>query len=239
MTVRGKMRQRLYELLHGDGDDAIQYGRIMTVVIVISLLPLCFKDSSAFLNAVEWVCVVVFLLDYAIRWATVDMGADKGIVSFVLYPFTPMAIIDLLSILPTFMAFNPAFRALRVLRLFRTLRAFRLIRYSSSVNMIVSVFSKQREPLLATLGFATAYVLVSALVMFNVEPETFENCFDAIYWAVVSLTTVGYGDLYPTTEIGRIIAMLSSLMGIAIVALPASIITAGFMDQLNNRENEQ
>lgn len=234
------MRQKLYELLYGEGESAARYSRIMTFIIVASLLPLCFKDSLILFDVIEWICVSVFLLDYAARWTTADMELENGNVkSFILYPFTPMAIIDLLSMLPTFVAFNSALRALRVLRLFRTLRAFRLIRYSSSVNLIVSVFSKQREPLLATLGFAISYVLISALVMFNVEPETFESFYDAVYWAVVSLTTVGYGDLYPTTEIGRTIAMLSSLMGIAIVALPASIITAGFMDQLRERGGQQ
>ena len=129
-----------------------------------------------------------------------------------------MAIIDLLSILPVFSALNDALRTLRVLRLFRTLRAFKLIRYSKSTSAIAAVFEKQREALLAVLCLAICYILVSALAIFNVEPETFNTFFDAVYWAVVSLTTVGYGDLYPSSDIGRTIAMLSSLMGVAVVA---------------------
>ena len=80
-----------------------------------------------------------------------------------------------------------------------------------------------------------AYILISALVIFNVEPQTFDNFFEAIYWATVSLTTVGYGDIYPTSDIGRIITMISSVFGIAIVALPAGIITAGYMDEISTK----
>lgn len=81
---------------------------------------------------------------------------------------------------------------------------------------------------------AIGYVLVTALVIFNVEPDTFDTFFDAIYWATVSLTTVGYGDIYATSVIGKIITMISAIFGIAIVALPAGIITAGYMNEIEN-----
>ena len=226
------MRERLYSLLNGDGRAATWYGRVMTALIVASLLPLCFKGSSPVLESIENVCVLVFIVDYLARWATADLKIDKGALSFLIYPFTPMAIIDLLSILPVFNALNDALRTLRVLRLFRALRAFKLIRYSKSASAIAAVFEKQREALLAVLCLAIGYILVSALVIFNVEPETFNTFFDAVYWAVVSLTTVGYGDLYPSSDVGRTIAMISSLMGVAVVALPSGIITAGMLDEL-------
>ena len=226
------MRERLYSLLNGDGRAAMWYGRVMTALIVASLLPLCFKGSSPVLETIEYACVLVFIADYLGRWATADLKLGKGTSSFLIYPFTPMAIIDLLSILPVFNALNDALRTLRVLRLFRALRAFKLIRYSKSASAIAAVFEKQREALLAVLCLAIGYILVSALVIFNVEPETFDTFFDAVYWAVVSLTTVGYGDLYPSSDVGRAIAMISSLMGVAVVALPSGIITAGMLDEL-------
>ena len=226
------MRNRLYSLLNGDGRAATWYGRVMTALIVASLLPLCFKGSSPVLESIEYACVLVFIVDYLARWATADLKLRKGALSFLIYPFTPMAIIDLLSILPVFNALNDALRTLRVLRLFRALRAFKLIRYSKSASAIAAVFEKQREALLAVLCLAIGYILVSALVIFNVEPDTFNTFFDAVYWAVVSLTTVGYGDLYPSSDVGRTIAMISSLMGVAVVALPSGIITAGMLDEL-------
>ena len=199
------------------------YGRVMTILIVASLLPLCFKGSSPILETIEYACVLVFIVDYLARWATADLKIGKGALSFLIYPFTPMAIIDLVSILPVFNALNDALR---------TLRAFKLIRYSKSASAIAAVFEKQREALLAVLCLAIGYILVSALVIFNVEPDTFNTFFDAVYWAVVSLTTVGYGDLYPSSDVGRTIAMISSLMGVAVVALPSGIITAGLLDEL-------
>ena len=207
-------------------------GHVMTVLIIASLLPLCFKESSPVLETIEYACVLVFIADYLARWATADLKLGKGALSFLIYPFTPMAVIDLLSILPVFNALNDAPRTLRVLRLFRALRTFKLIRYSKSASAIAAVFEKEREALLAVLGLAIGYILVSALAIFNVEPETFNTFFDAVYWAVVSLTTVGYGDLYPTSDVGRAIAMISSLMGVAVVALPSGILTAGMLDEL-------
>ena len=169
-------------------------GHVMTVLIIASLLPLCFKEYSPVLETIEYACVLVFL--------------------------------------PVFNALNDAPRTLRVLRLFRALRLFKLIRYSKSASVIAAVFEKEREALLAVLGLAIGYILVSALAIFNVEPETFNTFFDAVYWAVVSLTTVGYGDLYPTSDVGRAIAMISSLMGVAVVALPSGILTAGMLEEL-------
>jgi len=94
----------------------------------------------------------------------------------------------------------------------------------------MKVFNKSREALIAVCTLAGAYILISALVIFNVEPDSFNTFFDAVYWATVSLTTVGYGDIYPVSTIGRIVTMFSSVFGIAIVALPAGIITAGYMN---------
>jgi voltage-gated potassium channel len=100
------------------------------------------------------------------------------------------------------------------------------------IVVIVSVFRKQRAALMAVGTLAVGYIIVSALVIFNVESDSFNSFFDAIYWATVSLTTMGYGDIYPVTALGRGITMVSAIFGIAIVALPAGIITAGYMNEI-------
>jgi len=92
---------------------------------------------------------------------------------------------------------------------------------------------------LAVLGFALGYVFITALIMFQVEPQTFDSFFDSLYWATISLTTVGYGDIYAVTTIGRLFTMLSAFVGIAIVALPEGIITAGYLDELRNRRGKE
>lgn len=226
-------RKALYEAIEGDTQSSIWYGRIMTVIIIVSLVPLCFWEDTAIFYIIEYVCVLIFIIDYIARWTTADYKLDKGAASFALYPFTPMAIIDLLTILPSFMILNPAWRTLRILRLFRAMRAFRLIRYSKSVTAIINALKRQRGQLAVVLAFAIAYVLVAAMIMYNVEHETFPTFFDAVYWSMVSLTTVGYGDLYPVTDLGRTVAMISSFVGIAIVAMPAGIITAGMIEEMD------
>ena len=112
------------------------------------------------------------------------------------------------------------------------------MRYSKSFEIIGNVLRSSRESLIAVCALAGGYILVSALIIFNVEPDSFKNFFDAIYWATVSLTTVGYGDIYPVSTLGRVITMLSSVFGIAIVALPAGIITAGYMNEINKEHEE-
>ena len=118
----------------------------------------------------------------------------------------------------------------------RVLRVFKAMRYSKSFEIIGNVLRTSKNSLLAVCALAGGYILISALVIFNVEPDSFGSFFDAIYWATVSLTTVGYGDIYPVSTLGRIITMISSIFGIAIVALPAGIITAGYMNEINRAE---
>ena len=207
----------------------------MIFVIFLSLMPLTVKEQTPFLNVVDKITASIFVIDYLFRLITADFKLEQGKLSFVRYPFTFMAIVDLVSILPSITFINNGFRVLKVSRLFRSLRVFRIFksfRYSKNVALIVRVFSKQKDSLMVVIWFALGYIVISALVIFNVEPETFDTFFDAVYWATVSLTTMGYGDIYPVSTIGRIVTMLSSFIGIAIVALPAGIITAGYMEEL-------
>lgn len=233
------MRKRIFEIIEvstgGDRASSI-YDVFMMVVIIASLVPLAVKTPGATLQRLDRGAAYIFIADYALRLWTADLKLKRGAASFVIYPFTPMAVIDLICILPSFTALADGLRVLKVLRLFRTFRvfrAFKMLRYSRSMALIIDVIREQKEPLLAVGTLAVAYILISALVIFNVEPDSFENFFDAVYWATVSLTTVGYGDIYPVSDAGRVITMISSIFGIAVVALPAGIITAGYMDKLS------
>lgn len=233
------MRSKIYALIREDDTNNLYsdiYDIVMIVAIIMSLIPLAFKDSYPMFNLIEKVCIFIFLTDYFLRFITSDFKLKKGILSFFVYPITPMAIIDMLSILPTITNINNSFRLLRSLRLFRSLRVLRLLkffRYSKSLPLIIKVFKREQEILSVVGGISFGYIIMSALIIFNVEPESFDTFFEAVYWATVSLTTVGYGDIYPVTYTGRLVAMVSSLFGIAIIALPAGIITAGFINELN------
>ncbi|MCD8016013.1 MAG: ion transporter [Lachnospiraceae bacterium] len=236
-------RERAYQIIEPtNGEDRLStlYDYGMIAVIIVSLVPLEFKETTAAFDMIDKLAAAIFIADYLLRLATADLKLKKGKLSFFYYPLTPMALIDLLSIFPTFLPINRGLRLLKIFRLlrsFRVFRAFRMFRYSKSMTIIVNVIRNQRVPLLAVCTLAAAYVLLSALVIFNVEPDTFKTFFEAFYWAMVSLTTVGYGDIYPVSVAGRVVAMLPSLIGIAIVALPEGIITAGYMDELRRNDD--
>lgn len=237
------MRKRIFEIIETskDNDKASSiYDAIMLFAIIISIIPLGFKHSLRIFFYTDLITTVLFITDYFLRLFTADYKlSDTSVIAFVKYPFTPWAIVDLLSILPTITVLNPGFKLFRLLRIVRTLRVlrvFKAFRYSKSIKIIARVIQTSREPLLAVCTLAICYILISALVIFNVEADSFNTFFDAVYWATVSLTTVGYGDIYPITTSGRIITMISSIFGIAIVALPAGIITAGYLEALNQSE---
>ena len=233
-------RKRLFEIIErSSGEDlASKYYDIgMIAVIVLSLIPLAFKAEPLAFRVIDKAAAGIFILDYIARWATADykLGSPSAW-SFVRYPFTFMALVDLLSILPSISVIGKGFKLLRLLRMFRALRVLRVIkvlRYSRNFEIILEVIRDSKRSLWAVMALAAGYVLVAALVIFNVEPDTFNTFFDAVYWATVSLTTVGYGDIYPVSLMGRIITMVSSVFGIAVVALPAGIITAGYMKKLD------
>ncbi len=241
------MRKKLYNVIQPSDSNASilssAYDWFMMAVIIISLVPLAFKNNeTGVFEVIDTVCVVIFIIDYIARWSTADYQLNRGAVSFFIYPFTPMAILDLLCILPSLHLLNSGFRILKIFRLFRTFRvfrAFKVIRYSKSIHIIIQVIKDQRAPLLTVCGLAVGYVLIAALVIFNVEPDTFNSFFSAIYWAAVSLTTMGYGDIYPITTAGQVITMISAFIGIAIVALPSGIITAGYMSAINGDDDNE
>ncbi len=236
------MRKKLYSIIEpADSGNRLSniYDIIMMITIVMSVVPLAFKDTNAVFEWIDKITVSIFICDYFMRLITADYKLEKAAVSFFVYPITPMAIIDLISILPSMTILDDSFRLLKLFRLLRTLKVLRtlkFLRYSKSFEIIVGVFKKQKKVLSAVATMAAAYILVSALVIYNVEPESFETFFDAVYWATISLTTVGYGDIYPITTIGRIVTMMSSAFGIAIIALPSSVITAGYLTEISKEE---
>lgn len=240
------MRKRIHEIIEAsNGHDVLStvYDVFMIIVIIISLIPLNFKDESAAFILLDKICAGIFIIDYVLRWLTADYGSDKKpVVAFTHYPVTFMAIIDLISILPSLTSLSQGFKIVRLLRMFRAMRVLRVakvIRYSKNFQIILNVIRRSKKSLIAVGTLAVAYVYISALIIFNVEPDTFDTMYDAIYWAMVSLTTVGYGDIYPVSFIGRAIAMLSSFLGIAVVALPAGIITAGYMKEIEELGEKQ
>ena len=245
------MRKRIFEIIEPAWNgkrESLIYDMLMVVAITVSIIPLMFEEETRAFRIMETVTVSLFILDYVLRWLTSDYRLQrKGWSAFVIYPFTAWAIIDLLSILPVFSLLGRGFKIFRVTRLLRILRLFKFIRYSEKIQMLGKVIQKEKRVLFTLLGVAVFYVFLTALIMFNAEPHinpvtgarTFNDFFDALYWATVTLTTVGYGDLTPVTDLGRFISMLSSLFGMAIIALPSGVITAGYLDELRNQKKKE
>ena len=231
------VRRKIYDIIEVGTDSVISkiYDWAMLFFIVISIIPLAFREQNPWFDIFDKVAVTAFIIDYLLRWMTADYRLPNRSkwVSFVAYPFTAFAIVDLLSILPSVVVVNKAFKLFRITRLFKILRVFKFIRYSQNVQILIKVLRKERSILLTVLWIALFYILVTALIMFNVEESAmFDNFFHALYWATTTLTTVGYGDIYPSTDIGRFISMLSAILGVAVIALPSGVITASYLDEL-------
>ena len=237
------MRNKIYQMVHVYEGNAISviYKYFMISVITLSLIPLTTKEEPAFFFAIECVCFVVFVIDYLLRWCTADYKfGNKSRMPFLRYPFRVISIIDLMSIFALLCSIGHWSVGFKLTEVFVVFRIVRIFRYLKSVRTILGILKKSRKPLGAVGGLAIGYIVISAIVIFNIEPDSFNTFFDAVYWATVSLTTVGYGDIYPITNLGRVVAMLSSFFGIAIVALPAGIVTAEYLGSLkeencNNR----
>ena len=244
-------RQRIYSIIQKDEGTSKAskiYDVVMLVTIMSSLVPLTFSKPHTEFRIFELVTVSIFIVDYILRWITADFKLGRGALSFVIYPFTFMAIVDQLSIIPAFTMMNQSFKLLRMTRLFRIFRLLKFLHYTEKLHTLIVVLQKEKRVLISVLFISVAYVFITALFMFNMEPKinpatgepTFRSFFDALYWATVTLTTVGYGDICPVTKLGRFVSMVSSLFGVAIIALPSGVITASYLEELRiEREEKQ
>lgn len=233
------MRRELYNILEHEDETFLSkaYNVLMLLTILISLIPLMTKASLPVLTIMDHSTAIIFGIDYFLRLFTADLKLKRGKWSFLIYPFTVLAIVDLVSILPNFLMFNSSFKLLKIIRMGRMLRVFRVIRHSRNIEIIRNVIREQKEALLVVAGLALSYTIITALLIYNVEPDsTFETFFEAVYWVTMSLTTVGYSDIIATTVLGKLITMISSVLGIAIIALPAGIVTAGYMTEITKKD---
>ena len=224
------------------------YDFLMLVAIAMGTVPLLFRDYRPLFLYFDIFSGVIYMLDYLLRWTTCDLRSDKPKwKAFFLYPFTPLAILDLLSILPTFEVISSTYKLAKSARLLKIFRFTKIVHYIGPLEIFVKVIKKQWKLLLAVALVALFDIFITAILMFQSEQEIdpvtgeyiFKTFYDAFYWATITLTTVGYGDFYPVSELGKTLSIISSLVGIGIIAMPSSIITAGYMQELNRRMKEE
>jgi len=219
---------------------------IMTL-IVLSLISIILESMpdinsryESFLYGFNTFSIMIFSIEYGLRLYVSDLThpAETRLKSASRFIFSSYGIIDLLAILPFFlpMLIKVDLRFLRALRLTRFLRVLKLNRYNDSLNLIWLVI-KEKKSELAVTGFLTFLILlIASFIMYYVEgekqPEAFPNILESFWWAIATLTTVGYGDVYPITGLGKFISGLIAILGIGIVALPTGLISAGFMNKI-------
>ena len=225
------MRKKIYQIVHVYNSSAVSviYKYCMTAVILLSLIPLVFKEEYPVFWITDVCCLAIFFIDFVLRWVTADYKLKiDGWKAFVRFPVRTISIVDIISMI-ALLSSVLRWQIGSLTQVLTVFRIIRILRYSKSVNTIMDILRKSKKPLTAVGSLAVGYILISAVLLFNVEPDSFDTFFDAVYWSTVSLTTVGYGDLYPVTTLGRAVAMVSSFFGIAVVALPAGIVTAEYM----------
>ncbi len=254
------LKEKLYETLENSRENKPQskLGKIVNVILIALILMTLaaiilqsFKSIndrySLWFSFFEIFTVIVFSIEYLARVYISDFknNGEKSLKCRIKYILTPMAIVDLLAILPFFIPFIIPLdlRFLRLLRLTRILRLFKLNRYSSAMRTITIVIKSKRDELLSSVIIMLFVLLFASILMYYVEnptqPEAFSNMGESFWWAICTLTTVGYGDVYPITPMGRIIASVITVLGIGIIALPTAIISSGFLELLQKKKEKK
>ena len=189
--------------------------------------------------------VIAFTVEYALRlWVcTLDPRFRSPVMGRIRFALSPLAIIDLLSFLPFYMPLLAIdLRFIRSVRLFRLFRLLKLGRYSQSLKTLARVADAKKEELSVTLFSGAIVLVIASSLMYFVEreaqPEAFSSIPAAMWWGVVTLTTVGYGDIYPKTVLGKLIGALIAILGVGMFALPAGIIASGFASEVQKSRAE-
>jgi voltage-gated potassium channel len=250
-TVKKKVYTLLHpEIGHTKWDTAINAFIIVlilmnVVAVMMETVPSIYEPHKNFFHYFDIVSVVIFSAEYIMRvWScNHDPKYKHSVKGRLRYMFSIGAVIDLIAILPfyiySFVGFD--LRVLRILRLLRFLRLFRLTSYFKSTRLIVNVFKATKNELLLGLVLTMFLLVISSCLIYFcehlVQPDKFTSIPGTMWWSVITLTTVGYGDMYPITTLGRILTSVILLAGIALLALPAGIITAGFLDETRKLRN--
>ena len=216
---------------------------INVIALIIETMPSMEVSSNEFF-IFEAFSVSLFTIEYFLRvyTCTADKRYSSPVSGRIKFIFTPLLLLDLLAILPFYLLFlGTDLRFLRVVRLMRIFRLLRLTRYIKSISTISNAIKNKGPDIIIALVMILIMLVISASVMFYAEheaqPEVFSSIPASMWWAVATLTTVGYGDVYPITVLGKIMASIIALLGIATIAVPTGIITSSFAN-LTDKEDD-
>lgn len=234
------------------GDVFVEY--FISGLIIINMVAIVLESYhevyvvyANYFSILEWFSIIVFSIEYLIRiWIADKIYTNVSPTRARLkYISSFMGLIDLVAILPFFLPYliKIDLRILRTLRLFRLLRLLKLKRYFKSLGIIKSVIVKTKGEIIVTVFLVFILLVLASTLMYNIEknaqPEAFKNIGQAMWWAVATLTTVGYGDIYPITGIGKVLSAFIALLGIGIVALPTGIISSAYIEEIRNLRGQK
>ena len=238
------MKKRVFDIISiGYKEDLPSrlFDWFISVVIILNILAMTLSTFQTFdpaepvFEVVELVTVGLFCIEYVLRVWTADLlYPDLGpLTSRIRFFFSYDGVIDLLTILPFY--FLSGFIFFRMLRVVRIFRLFKINSQLDSFNVITTVLKEKRNQIISSVFIILILMLASSIGMYSVEhtvqPDKFENAFSGMWWSISTLMTVGYGDIYPITAVGKIMAIFTAILGVGVVAIPTGIISAGFVEQ--------
>lgn len=256
-TAAGRVRRRVWEIVEAakPGDLASRtFDTFILSLIFLNVVALIAatvghiqQEYGDLLYAFEGFSVAVFTFEYVVRmWAcTANPAYRHRIFGRLRFALRPMPLVDLIAILPFFLPFfGFDLRFVRLFRLFRLFRIAKIGRYYSSLRMMRDVLFAKKEELILTSAIMVLLLVVSSCLMYECEhyaqPEAFPDIPSTMWWAIITLTTVGYGDVYPATVAGKFFAAVIAILGIGMFALPTGIIGAGFVEEIaKNKQSEE
>ena len=253
-----KIKETVFEIIEGADEGGSRWSRIFDVFIVglisISVLQVILESFKGIyaryqsqFHFLEVVVVVIFSIEYLLRVWTANLKyPNRGkLASRLFFITSAFGLIDLFAILPFYLPFllSVDLRFIRILRIMRLLRVFKLNRYLKSFKIVSAVVIEKRSELSITIFITFLLLLLSSTIMYylesDVQPKAFPNIISTFWWAIATLTTVGYGDVYPVTGWGRLVSGIIALLGIGLVALPTGIISAAFVEELEKGKNKK
>lgn len=251
-----KVQKRIFEIIQSanDGDFTSKVFDIFIMFIIvinsISMIIGTFglSESGKFIiQVLDITTTIIFSIEYILRIWTAPLmyPHKKAFAARIRYIVSFMAIIDLLAILPfylpMFIPFN--LKSLLLLRTIRIFRVFKMNRYTNALDKVIIVFKAKSSQLLSSMLIVFMLIILSSILMFNIEsaaqPEKFRNIFDSMWWSIATFTTVGYGDIYPVTVMGKILSTIIAFLGIGAVAVPTGIISVGFVEQIEKNTDKE
>ncbi|MBP2833030.1 ion transporter [Aquimarina sp. U1-2] len=245
------MKKKTYNLINNN-QFLIKFIYGLIILNVILLILESYKsirnEFGDFLEIFEIISVVIFTIEYLLRLWTSDLNVTyrgNSLKKRLQFGYSTFGLIDLIAIVPFYLPFLFPFdlRIVRILRLFRLLRIFKLGRYSKSLKTINSVLKETKSELAITVFVAFILLVLSSTLMYyiesDVQPENFASIGHSFWWAVATLTTVGYGDVYPITAIGKVLSAIIALIGIGFIALPTGIISSAFIEKIQEQKTKK